>query len=166
MSGPRRSFAFVLAFAVLPSFGADTVYKIVDPDGTVRYSDRPPAAGRPADTFEFRHQPFSPLPESVLAFRAEMERSIRARAAEYRQPQRGEAQLFTATWCPHCKRAKADLARRGVTYREYDIDTPGGMAAFIQASGRAVPLLVTQGARVQGYSESSYDRILAVEARR
>jgi hypothetical protein len=48
-----------------------------------------------------------------------------------------------------------------VTYSEYDIDTPDGMAAFIQTSGRAVPLLVTDSARVQGYSEGSYDKTLA-----
>lgn len=156
----RGSVALVVVFASVPALGADTVYKIVDPDGTVRYSDQPPAMGRPADTLEFRHLPSSPLPESVLAFRAEMEKKISARAAEYRQPQRGEVRLFTATWCPHCKRAKADLARRGVTYSEYDIDTSDGMAAFIQASGRAVPLLVTGSARVLGYSEGGYDKIL------
>jgi glutaredoxin len=160
MSTFRCAVALVAAVASLPALGADTVYKIVDPDGTVRYSDQPPTVGRPADTIEYRHLPSSPLPESVKAFRAEMEKRISARAAEYRQPQRGEIRLFTATWCPHCKRAKADLAKRGVTYLEYDIDTPDGMAAFIQASGRAVPLLVTGSTRLLGYSERSYDRIL------
>jgi glutaredoxin len=82
-------------------------------------------------------------------------------AAAYQQLQRGEVRLFTAARCPHCKRAKADLAKRGVTNSEYDIDTPDGMAAFIQASGRAVPLLVTDSARVLGYSEGSYDKTLA-----
>ena len=157
----KGAVALVLVFASLPAIGADTVYKIVDPDGTVRYSDQPPPVGRPADMLEFRHLPSSPLPESVLAFRAEMEKTISARAAAYRQPQRGEVRLFTAAWCPHCKRAKADLAKRGVSYSEYDIDTPDGMAAFIQASGRAVPLLVTDSARVLGYSEGSYDKTLA-----
>jgi glutaredoxin len=161
MSTFRGSLALSVALASVPALGADTVYKVVDPDGTVRYSDQPPAMGRLTDTLEFRHLPSSPLPESVLAFRAEIEKRISARAAGHRQPQRGEIRLFTARWCPHCKRAKADLARRGVTYSEYDIDTPDGMAAFILASGRAVPLLVTSSARVLGYSESSYERLLA-----
>lgn len=161
MSTFRGSVALLVIFASVPAIGADTVYKIVDPDGTVRYSDQPPAVGRPADTLEFRHLPSSPLPASVLAFRAEMEKRLSTRAAEFRQPQRGEVRLFTAVWCPHCKRAKADLAKRGVTYLEDDIDTPDGNAAFIQVSGRAVPLLVAGSERVLGYSEGSYDKILA-----
>lgn len=157
----KHALAIALVMASAPAIGADTVYKIVDPDGTVRYSDKPPDVGRPADTLEFRHLPSSPLPESVLRFRAEMEKRISARAAEYRAPQRGEVRLFTAQWCPHCKRAKADLAKRGVTYAEYDIDTPDGMAAFIQASGRSVPMLVTSSTSVVGYSERSYGRIFS-----
>lgn len=161
MSGFKRLVVLLLAAAAIPAIGADTVYKVVDPDGTVRYSDQPPASGAATNTLEFRHLPSSPLPDSVLRFRAETEKRISARAAEYRQPQRGEIRLFTAQWCPHCKRAKADLAGRGVAFAEYDIDTADGMAAFIQASGRSVPLLVTSGARVQGYSAGSYDRILS-----
>lgn len=88
-----------------------------------------PAVGAPTGTLEFRHLPSSALPDSVLRFRVEMEKRIQARAAEYREPQRGEVRLFTAQWCPYCKRAKTDLAKRGLAYTEYDIDTPEGMAA-------------------------------------
>jgi glutaredoxin len=161
----RRLVALLLAATVLPALGADTVYKVTDPDGTVRYSDQPPAGRAAATTLEFRHLPSSPLPESVLRFRAEIERRISARSAEHRSPQRGEVWLFTAQWCPHCKRAKADLARRAVAYAEYDIDTADGMAAFIQASGRSVPLLVTSTARVSGYSDSGYERALSPSQR-
>lgn len=156
----QRSIALALLVVLAPAKGADTVYKVVEPDGTVRYSDQPPGGGA-ADTLEFRHLPSSPLPDSVLRFRAEMERRISARAAQSRDLQRGEVRLFTAQWCPHCKRAKADLAKRGVSYTEFDIETADGMAAFIQASGRSVPLLVTSGGKVVGYSVGSYERILA-----
>jgi hypothetical protein len=50
---------------------------------------------------------------------------------------------------------------RGVTYSEHDIGKPDDMDASIQASGRAVPLLVTSSARVLGYSEGSYDTTLS-----
>lgn len=160
MSTFQRSIALALVVVFAPAMGADMVYKVVEPDGTVRYSDQPPSVGGAVDTLEFRHLPSSPLPDSVLRFRAEMEKRISARAAQTRDPQRGEVRLFTAQWCPHCKRAKADLAKRGVSYTEFDIETADGMAAFIQASGRSVPLLVTSGARVVGYSGGSYDRIL------
>ena len=155
----QRSIALALLVVLAPAKGADTVYKVVEPDGTVRYSDQPP--GSAADTLELRRLPSSPLPDSVPRFRAEMERRISARAAQSRELQRGEVRLLTTQWCPHCKRAKADLAKRGVSYTEFDIETADGMAAFIQASGRSVPLLVTSGGKVVGYSVGSYERILA-----
>jgi len=151
------------AFTSTGALGADTVYKVVDDDGTVRYTDTPPTGSRVTDTLEFRHLPSSPLSESTLRFRADIEKRISARAAQYREPQQGEVRLFSAEWCPHCKRAKAALAKQRISYIEYNIDTPDGMAAFIRASGRSVPLLVTSRGRVAGYSDASYDRILAAE---
>ena len=144
-----------------PAAGADTVYKVIDPDGTVRYTDRPPAAGRGTKTLEFRHLPASPLPESAQRFRADIERRLQARAGSERVAAGSDVQLFTAAWCPHCKRAKADLAQRGVAYTEHDVDTPAGMEAFVRAAGQSVPLLVTPQARVQGYAQASYDEALA-----
>lgn len=143
---------------------ADTVYKVVAPDGSVIYSDRPPDASKSA-TLEFRHLPASPLSESAIRFRAEIEKSIKARTAALSEPQAGELRFFTAQWCPHCRRAKAYLAQRRVPFTEYDIETPDGMTAFVQAGGRAVPLLVSSTGRVQGYSEGSYDRFLIASRR-
>lgn len=161
MTSLTPAVALALFVASAAAIAADTVYKTVDPDGTVRYSDKPPDTGRTAGTLEFRHLPSSPLSESVLRFRAEMEKQISARAREATEPRRGEVRLFTAQWCPHCRRAKADLTKRGISYTEYDIETKDGMTAFIQASGRSVPLLVTSGARLVGYSEASYGSVFA-----
>jgi len=149
-----------LAIASASAWAADTVYKVVQPDGSMVYSDRPPAAGK-SDILEFRNLPASPLPESVIRFRAEIEKSMKARAAALKEPQAGELRFFTAKWCPHCRRAKAYLQQRGLPFTEYDSDTPDGMAAFVQASGRVVPLLVSSAGRVQGYSEGKYDQFLA-----
>lgn len=161
----KPAVALVLSLAAGAAIGSDTVYKIVDPDGTVRYSDKPPTAGRTAATLEFRHAPSSPLSESVLRFRAEMEKQIIVRAKELDEPRRGGIRLYTAQWCPHCRRAKADLAKRGLSYTEFDIETKEGMTAFIQASGRTVPLLLTDSVRLTGYSEQSYAKALAAPAR-
>jgi hypothetical protein len=51
-------------------------------------------------------------------------------------------------------------AKRGFSYTEYD-ESPDGMAAFVQASGRSAPLLVASGASIAGYAPGSSDRILS-----
>jgi glutaredoxin len=147
-----------------PGWSADTVYKVVQPDGTVTYSDRPSTDGS-SQKFEFHNLPATPLPESALKFRAEIEKSIKSRALAQRDPQPGELRFFTAKWCPHCRRAKAYLEQRRLPYTEYDIDTADGMAAFVQASGHAVPLLVSSSGRVQGYSEAKYEQFLSAVRR-
>lgn len=150
----------VLALPV--STGADTVYKIIGPDGEISYSDKPPAARARADTLEFRNLPSSPLPTEVLRFREQLEKSAQGRINAVRAPRTSDVALFTASWCGHCKRAKAHLASAQVSYLEYDIESVEGMRAFIGAGGsRSVPLLVAGDQRVQGYSVAAYDRFAA-----
>jgi glutaredoxin len=70
--------------------------------------------------------------------------------------------LYSAAWCGFCKRAKAYLAGKGITYQDFDIDTKDGMTAFAQAGGgKGVPLLLARGQRVQGFSPAAYDALFA-----
>jgi glutaredoxin len=145
---------------------ADTVYKVVQPDGSVVYTDRPPAGGRTQSATTFQHAPATPLPESVQRFRADIERRLKSQAAAARDPAPGEVRLFTAVWCGYCRSAKAYLRAAGVTFDEYDIDVPDGMEAFVRVGGRAVPLLVTSNTRIEGFSESRYAPVVATTRRR
>jgi len=71
--------------------------------------------------------------------------------------------LYSAAWCGYCKKARAYLADKGIAYREIDIDTPDGLAAFARAGGggKGVPLLLAGGRRVQGFSLAAYDKLFA-----
>lgn len=159
----RRVGLTAIAAGVFASqvLAADTVYKAIGPDGSVIYSDKPPVVGS-ADKLEFHNLPASPLPESVLKFRAQIEKTLKARMESLQPPRGMEVRLFTAKWCPHCRRAKSYMRQRGIVFTEYDIETPDGMAAFVQVSesGKSVPLLVTSSGRLLGYSEMGYDRLL------
>jgi glutaredoxin len=142
------------------STSADTVYKAVGPDGEITYTDKPPADRTRANTLEFRNLPSSPLPPEVLRFREQLEKSAQGRINAARSPRAGDVALFTASWCGHCRRAKAHLASAQISYVEYDIENVDGMRAFIGAGGSgAVPLLVAGDKRVQGYSAAAYERL-------
>ncbi len=150
--------AAILIIGVTAS--AETVYKVTGPDGEVTYSDRPPAGKSRAETFEFRNLPSTALPPEVVRFREQLERSAQSRISAARAPRASEVQLFTARWCGYCTRAKTHLAASQVSYSEYDIESPDGMRAFIEAGGRGgVPLLVAGDRRIQGYSVAAYDRL-------
>jgi len=141
---------------------ADTVYRSVGPDGKVTYSQRPPAEGKIDKTLVFQNLPSSPLPESTLRYRAELMKSMNKKIAEGAKPYRGQPLFFMAQWCGYCKQAKRYLAEKGISYREYDIDTADGMRAFVEAGEtRGVPVMFANGKRVQGFSRPGYDALFA-----
>lgn len=146
------------AFSTAPA-DAETLYKTIGPDGRIEYTDRPPADGKAAKTLNFADLPATPLPESVLRYREQLQKSMHKRLANAGKSA-AEPQLFTAVWCGYCRKAKAYLAERGLAYREHDIDTADGQLAFAQAgSASGIPLLLVGEQRVQGFSVSAYDAV-------
>lgn len=140
------------------SIHAATVYRTVDADGKVVYSDKPPANAKVQKTLTITNGPTSPLPESVLKYQAELEKSMKQRLANAAAPSSSTAMLFTTKTCGYCTHAKAYLAEKRIPYQEHDIETPQGMQVFASAGGgRGVPVLVQNDKRVAGFSKPSYD---------
>lgn len=155
----QRSLTRVLfigaTFAFAAAVGAQTVYKSVGPDGKVVYSDSPPVDGKNARKMKFDNLPASPLPAAARASVEQLKRSSSTAV-----PATTAVVLYSASWCGYCKAAKAYLGAHGIAYREIDVDTESGQAAYAQAGGgNGIPLLVAGGQRVQGFSQSAYDAL-------
>ncbi|HET8553011.1 MAG TPA: glutaredoxin 3 [Gammaproteobacteria bacterium] len=60
--------------------------------------------------------------------------------------------IYTTSWCGFCRRAKALLDEKGVTYHEIDVEAePGGRAEMAQRSGRrTVPQIFIDGLAIGG----------------
>ncbi len=154
----------ILALLLAPALTqADTVYKSIGADGKVTYSDKPPGAGNVEKTLNFSNLPSTPLPESVIRYRDELQKSMQKRLSETgKRRDTSEPTLFMAQWCGYCRQAKAYLAQKSIRYQEYDIDTSDGMRAFAESgSGRGVPVLVWNDKKVQGFSRSAYDTLFS-----
>jgi glutaredoxin 3 len=63
--------------------------------------------------------------------------------------------LYTTGWCPSCARAKALLERKGLKYREINVeDDPGQRAEMMTRSGRrTVPQIFIGETHVGGFDE-------------
>ena len=147
----------ILCIAAWSAAAAQTLYKSVGPDGKIVYSDKPPASGKVEKTLDVQTLPNTAIPPETVK---ELER-LKREGKGHAVPSAGLV-LFSAGWCGYCRQAKAHLAQRGVSYREYDIDTPDGKAAFAQAGGGGgVPLLIKNGEKVRGYSREGYEALLA-----
>lgn len=133
-----RSFCLtLLLIATHPFAGAQTLYKTVGADGKVVYSDRPPAEGK-VQALQQEQLPISIVPGMPPA------PAGKAAPKKVAVPH-GQAVLYMAQWCGYCRLARAYLAKNQIGYREIDIDTPDGKAAFAEIGGRGVPVLLADG---------------------
>lgn len=156
-----KSITVLLAFGLLLSAvsPAQNLYKSVGPDGRVVYSDQPPAEGRLEKTMQFKNLPSSSLPASASS---QLDQLRKQKARQQAAVQGDQVVMYTTAWCGYCKKAKAYLASKGISYQEFDIETERGMAAYAQAGGEGgVPLLLFKGERVKGFSVAAYDEIFA-----
>jgi glutaredoxin len=150
------------------SVKAQQAYKSVLPDGRIVYSDRPPPDARLDKTIKLERPPSTALPASSLSYVERLRKAMAAAPiASDKATGNAGVVLYAAAWCGYCRQARAYLAAKGVAYREFDIDTPQGLAAYAQAGGgRGVPLLTAGEGRVQGYSVAAYDGLFGNPGRR
>lgn len=148
-----------LAAAALPA--AAQVYKWTGPDGRTHYGDRPPE-GAGKQELRIDVQSFGG-PAQVDTW-AEVLR--RPPNVDTSRPGNGAITMFSTAWCPHCKRAKAYFAQKGVRYREVDIEaTDEGRREFARYGGQGVPLIIVGERRMRGFDAAAMDRLLASKDR-
>ena len=123
-------------------------YKVVDPDGRVTYTDRPPAdsrlrvtaLGQAAAAAEPAARPGGNLP-------------VELRQLNQRYP----VTLYTSGDCPACDTGRQWLAQRGVPYRERLVTTEQDAQALTNLIGaRTVPALTIGAQPVCGFSETDW----------
>jgi glutaredoxin 3 len=63
--------------------------------------------------------------------------------------------IYTTTICPYCVRAKALLSKKGVAYREINVETRPDLRTWLieRSKQRTVPQIFVNGAPLGGFSE-------------
>jgi glutaredoxin len=130
-----------LVLQVLPSLAQ---YKVVQPDGSVTYTDRPPntpnARITPLGRYGTPANPDSGLP-------------IELRQAVQRYP----VVLYTTADCAPCDSGRKLLQQRGVPYSERRVSGEEDAAALERAvGGRTVPALTIGAQPLRGLSETDW----------
>lgn len=146
---PSRVGPALLA-GLLAAAPAWAQYKVVDPDGRVTYTDRPPADTRLRVT---------PLGQPAAAAAANTAAAPGANLpVELRQlQQRYPVTLYTSGDCPACDTGRQWLAQRGVPYRERLVTTEQDAQSLTNLVGaRTVPALTIGAQPVRGFSETDW----------
>ena len=144
----RGAASLVLAGWLL-TLPAQAQYKIVAPDGSVTYTDRPPADARLNVT---------PLGRTSAVVAATGAPSAQPLPVELRQPaQRYPVTLYTAAECSACDAARQWLQQRGVPYSERLVTTEADARALTELTGaRTVPALTIGAQPLRGFSAQEW----------
>ena len=145
---PRILHCLAAALLAAPVLPAMAVYKIVQPDGSVIYTDRPPTTG------SARVVPLAPgaaptMPE--LALPQELRSLV----------QRYPVTLYTSTDCTPCDNGRRLLQQRGVPYSERLVSSEEEALALERTvGGRTVPALTIGAQALRGLSETDWAAFL------
>lgn len=140
----------VLALALLTSMGAafpaqaQSIYRIVGPDGKVTFSDKPPAAEQGKVTATGAGARNSAA-SGNLPF------ELKQVASKY------PVTLYTTTKCAPCDAGRNLLNGRGIPFNERTISSAEDND-FLQrlAGDNNLPLLTVGGQKIKGYSDSEW----------
>ena len=149
MKALRRSTPILAAAAwALLALPALAQYKVVGPDGSITYTDRPPAAGAGTVSSLSRRGSTSGAPEP-----ASIALPLELRAVATRLP----VQLYTGNDCPPCEAGRTWLQQRGIPYTERRIASEDDSAALDRlVGGRTIPSLTVGGQALRGFASADW----------
>ena len=140
------ALATVLSAIALPAWA---LYKIVQPDGSVTYTDRPPPGTAARITAIGRGNTASAQVD--VSFPVDLRQAV----------QRYPVVLYTSGDCTPCDNGRRLLVQRGVPYTERRIASEEDAQALERlAGGRTVPSLTIGAQPVRGLSETDWTAYL------
>ena len=135
-----------LAALAAPAMGQ---YKVVGPDGSITYTDRPPTASNAKVTALSRRGDVPTTADAALPF------ELRQVASRF------PVTLFTSADCPPCDTARQFLQQRGVPYSERRVVSEDDAAALERAvGGRTVPSATIGSQPLRGLSQTDWTAYL------
>lgn len=128
---------------------AQTVYRIVAPDGKVTFSDKPPANAEQGKIAATGTGASAAASGSTLPF------ELRQIASKY------PVTLYTAPDCGPCASGRALLGSRGIPFAERTVSSNEDIAALQRLGGEsALPFLTIGAQRLKGYSDAEWTQYL------
>jgi glutaredoxin len=162
---------FPLGFLLLIIFifGSPTsaqIYKWMDKDGNIRFSDAPPPKGVKAEKQRVRESTESSAGGEGQERPTGKAEPSNSPAKEKRPYGDITVLMYMTDWCPYCRKARETLNSLGVNLIEYNIDKDKEKREEMKQKGGTggVPFMDIEGITIRGYSAEAIKA--AVEKRR
>jgi len=149
-------FRLLVATALLAAgIAGAQVFKWTDANGKTHYGDKPPEEGA-SQELAIR-VPSYDGPVEVRDWSAILKRKS---AATEVAASAGSVTMYSTSWCPHCKRARAYFAQKGIAFTEMDVEKSAeGRQAYKAMGGGGVPIIVVGDKMMRGFSPQAFERL-------
>ncbi len=127
---------------------AQTIYRVVGPDGKVTFSDKPPVAAANVTATEAGGKAVG-TSAPALPF------ELRQVVSQY------PVTLYTSSNCAPCGSGRTLLSGRGIPFTERTVTTAEDADALQRISGEnSLPFLTIGGQQIKGFSDSEWTQFL------
>lgn len=139
----------LLLCAGATGLSAQTIYRIVGPDGKVTFSDKPPVEASKVTSTTAGGKALANAADSGIPY------ELRQVMARY------PVTLYSGAGCAPCNSGRLLLQGRGIPFTEFTISTPEDGEALQRLSGdNSLPFLTIGGQKIKGYSEAEWTQFL------
>ena len=125
------------------------IYRWVDEEGQVHFSDQKP------DNENFKEVQ---IEDKVGSYQDISYSTYKPEATK--TSSKNEVVMLSASWCGYCKKAETYFKKNKVRYTSYDIEKSSkGKRLYKQLGARGVPVILVGTKRMNGFSESGFERL-------
>lgn len=155
----QRTIVFLLLLTT--AAWAGSIYKWVDDQGVVHYSDHAPQEDQVEGVVETR-QAVSGNPSSPPSAADTVQSPETMRPPTAQERKEVTVVIYTTSWCRYCRDAKNYFHSRGIVFQEYDIEKDRQAAQrHKQYNPRGgVPVTVINGRPIVGFAPAAFAQAL------
>lgn len=146
------TIATLLVYAACWPAAAE-VFKWTDSAGRVHYGDKEPEDAK-SERLKVQVQSYDG-PAKVMDWAAILHKK------QPEVPATANVVMYSTSWCPHCKRARAYFAQNGIAYQDVDVEkSEAGKRDFAALGGGGVPLILVGGKAMRGFDPARMEQLL------
>jgi len=132
----------VLSFVFSIGQSSAEIYKWVDANGKVQFSDQKPESIE-AEELSFRINTYTNVTFDTSIFNVGQ-----------------KVVMYSTDWCGYCKKARKYFKRNNISFTDYDIEKDKqAKKEYDKMGARGVPVILVGKKRMNGFSEKGFERI-------
>lgn len=146
-----QKFLIVLGILLFCHSATAEIFKWVDADGDVHFTDSPP-----------KNTKTTKVTVKVNSYKFVKVVASKNKVATTKKtaPEDKTIIMYSAEWCGVCRKAKNYFKSKAIAYKEYDIDkSEEAKRKYKELNARGVPVIFVDDTRLNGFSIAHFEQV-------